>query len=266
MKPLGLHQFTVIEASPTDLVKYAGELGCRNVCIFVHSPFLEVNAVTRAHKQDMLSLMRDLNVGIGNIEYFQIAPDKSLEDYRPYLELGGELGAHGVVAHIYDPEDQRAVATLGKFRDMANEYGLRVGLEYMGLTPACNTIHRAAYFVDQLDRKGVGIGVDMIHVARTGTTAAEIAALDPEYFAYAQICDGYGLYLSEKYKDGLDRLVPGEGDWPLQEIFTALPAATPIDVEVPSIVARKAGMSAHDRAEWAVSAARQVLETVEQYR
>ncbi len=38
MRQLGLHQITALEASPTELVSMAAELGCQDVCVFVISP------------------------------------------------------------------------------------------------------------------------------------------------------------------------------------------------------------------------------------
>ncbi len=114
-----------------------------------------------------------------------------------------------------------------------------------GLTPACNSIGRAAWFVEQVARSNVGIAVDALHLARTGGTPAEIAALPAHHFAYAQICDGRGFHRSADYlPEALDRMMPGDGEFPLRAIIEALPQATALDVEVPSVKLANAGVPA----------------------
>lgn len=274
-RPLALHQTTTMEASPVELIKIAAEVGCPEIGIFVHlPPYLvpghaispddfEFEIVGQSHKRDMLDHMRDLDVKVANIEFFGILPDVKEEDYRAGLELGGELGARGATVWILDDDESRAIDNLGRFCTVAAEFGLIVGLEFVGLTVSCNTIGSAVRVVDQVGLPNMRLAIDMLSMVRTGGTAADLAALPDRYFAYAQIADGYGTHKSSTYfREAMDRIMPGEGDWPLREILSALPAALPIDVEVPSRVAQAAGMSALDRSRWAVAATRKVLESV----
>lgn len=271
-RPLALHQSTAIEASPARLVEIAAEVGCEEVGIFVNlPPYLvpghpispadfEFEIVGQSHKRGLLDRMRDLGVGVANIEFFGIHPALEEQDYRAALELGGELGARGATVWILDEDEARAVDNLGRFCGVAAEFGLTVGLEFVGFTAPCNTIGSAVRVVDKVGLPNMRLSIDMLSMIRTGATAADVAALPARYFAYAQVADGYGTHMSSTYfKEAMDRLMPGEGDWPLQEILSALPATLPIDVEVPSRVARAAGMSALERSRWAVTATRKLL-------
>jgi sugar phosphate isomerase/epimerase len=262
-----------MEASPVELVKIASELECAEIGLFVYMPpnpmpghkipDLEIELVTNAHKRDMLDHMRDLNVKVGNIEFISINPTFDMEEHRGTLELGGALGARGVTVLVQDGEERRVLDNLAILCDAAAEYNLVASVEFIGMTPHCNSMGRAVQLIDQVNRPNLGLVMDTLNVVRTGATLAEIEALPARYFRYAQISDGYGTHTSTGYiKEALDRLMPGEGDWPLKEILTVLPAATPLDVEVPSRVARIAGMSARDRARWAVTATRKLLEDV----
>lgn len=270
-RPLGLHQITAMEASPVELVSIAREVGCQQVCIFTHVPVVGLPdqeggesfpLVTPAMQPQLLARLHECGVTVGNIEFFPVTADVPIENYRPAFALGGELGAARAVTHIHDAVDARAVETLGRLADLAAEYGLGLGLEFMGLTPACNSIGRAAWFVEQVARSNVGIAVDALHLARTGGTPAEIAALPAHHFAYAQICDGRGFHRSADYlPEALDRMMPGDGEFPLRAIIEALPQATALDVEVPSVKLANAGVPAIERAREAVRRSRALIES-----
>jgi sugar phosphate isomerase/epimerase len=269
VRPLALHQITAMEASPVELVTIAAAVGCQGICVFTHIPMIALPdqhgtaafpLVTEDMKPQLLACLRDQGVTVGNIEFFPVAADVPVEQYRAAFALGAELGAARAVTHIHDAVDTRAVDTLGRLADLAAEYRLGLGLEFMGLTPACNSIARAAWFVDQVAHRNVGIAVDALHLVRTGGTPAEVAALPARYFAYAQICDGRGLHRSADYlSEALDRTMPGEGDFPLRAILGALPQTAALDVEVPSVRLAEAGVPAIERAREAVRRARALL-------
>ena len=270
-RPLALHQITTMEASPVELVAIASEVGCRKVCIFTHVPAVGLPdrrgtatfpLVTEASKAPMLARLRECGVSVANIEFFPIAADVPVEHYRAAFALGAQLGAERAVTHVHDAVDTRAIDTLGRLADLAAEYRLGLGLEFMGLTPACNSIARAAWFVDQVARANVGIAVDALHLVRTGGTPADVAALPARSFSYAQICDGRGLHRSADYlPEALDRMMPGDGDFPLAAIIEALPQATALDVEVPSVKLADAGVPALERAREAVRRTRALIES-----
>lgn len=268
-RSLGLHQITAMEAGPVDLVSIAAATGCQQVCVFTHVPdialpdqrgIVSFPLVTAAILPQMRTRLRDCAVSVSNIEFFPVAPDVPVERYDGAFALGHELGAARAVTHVHDPVDARAVDTLGRLSDLAATHGLSLGLEFMGLTPACDSVARAVWFVDQVARPNLGIAVDALHLVRTGGTPADVAAVPARYFAYAQICDGHGLHRATDYlPEALDRVMPGDGDFPLHAILEAVPAATALDVEVPSVKLAQAGIAAVDRAREAVRRARTLL-------
>lgn len=268
-RPLAIHQITVMDASPAELVAIAAAVGCQQVCVFTHIPAAAMPdgrksspfpLITRADAEEVKAALAKHGVGIGNIEFFPITPDLSVEIYREGLALGAELGAQRAVTHIHDTDDQRAIANLQALADMAAEYGLVLGIEFMGLTPACNSVERAAWFREQAGRPNIGIAVDALHLARTGGTPADVRAIPAEYICYAQICDGHGLFRSSDYlPEALDRALPGDGDFPLLELIEALPLAAALDVEVPC-AQRAEGISGLDHAREAVARTRALIQ------
>lgn len=172
-----------------------------------------------------------------------------------------------MVTHIHDPDPLRATDCLGRFAELAGEYGLQLGLEFMALTPGCTSLAAAAGFVKRVGRANLGVGVDALHLARSGGTPAEVAALAPGLIAYAQLCDGPLLAPSVEALDparyaeeAFNRLPPGQGVFPLAELLRALPPAAALDVEVPMPRLVTQGVAATQRARLAVDGARNLLD------
>lgn len=271
--PIALHQVTVLPSSPSELVGIAAELACQGVCVFVHVP-RSLGAGRPVYPQvsaDNLAQVRarllDLGLRVTNLEYFPLTEHTVLEDFKPALELGALLGAQRVVAHVHDSNEARATDTLGRLVDLAGRFSLQVGLEFMGLSAGCPSLAQAARLVAQVGTPGLGIGVDPLHLARTGATPSDLAALPPWHFAYVQLCDGDALrdtrippareaYVAEAF----DRRVPGQGDFPLIDILRALPPELPIDVEVPALHVRTGRVSPLAHARAAVAGARRVIQ------
>ncbi|HJP67279.1 MAG TPA: sugar phosphate isomerase/epimerase, partial [Sphingomicrobium sp.] len=265
---LALHHLTVREVPVVELIEIAASLECSDVCVFTHAPripipgaaFTEYPTVNDANKLEILAALSANGVGVGNIEFFPVTEALDLDDYVPAFEVGAQIGARRAVTHIHDTDSARAVDTLGQLCDLAAKFDLKLGLEFMGLTPACNSIQRAQWYVTEVGRKNIGIAMDALHLIRTGGTPDDIAAIATEQFCYAQICDGLGLHVTADYRpEGQDRKAPGDGDWPLTQIFAALPEITPIDVEVPSTTQVKMGIPAIVRARHAVDRARELM-------
>jgi len=236
MRPLGLHQITAMEAGPVGLVEIAAETGCSHVCIFTQIPegLTGFPLIDASNKRAFMDACRATGVKVANVEFFSLIPGIGLDSYEGGMALGAEIGGERIVTHMFETEDAVAVDRLGQLCDMAARHGLKVGLEFMGLSPGCDSIQRAVWLFEQVARPNLGIAVDALHLTRTGGTPADVAAVPAHYFAYSQICDGKGLHRSSDYMtEALDRMMPGTGDFPLAALLDALPATTFLDVEVP---------------------------------
>jgi hypothetical protein len=118
--------------------------------------------------------------------------------------------------------------------------------------------------------------VDALHVQRGGSTLDDVRALEPGLVPSIQLCDGpravpEALELPDELPLGMtadgsvlqvearvQREVPGEGGFPLAELLAAVPAATPISVEVPH-ARLQARLSAREFAAYNVRAVRALL-------
>lgn len=261
--PLALHHFTLCDVSPLELVPIAAEADCDGVCLFVESPpGFGFPLVTPGMRGELRARLREHQVRVTNLEFFSLTEAVDLERFRPALGLGAELGARLAVTHIHDPDPVRATDCLGRFAELAGEYGLQLGLEFMALTPGCTSLAAAAGFVRRVGCANLGIGVDALHLARSGATPAEVAALAPGMVAYAQLCDGpllpagiEALDPARYAEEAFDRLPPGQGVFPLAELLRALPPGAALDVEVPMPRLAAQGVSARQRARLAVEGA-----------
>lgn len=273
---LALHHFTIADTSPTELVTIAAETGCDGVCVFVNSPFAPAPGqdipdqsfpvVTRTLLPEMRRHLRDCGVSVTNIEFFPLGADLVLESFRDSLAVGAELGAQLAVAHIHDPEPARALESLVRFGELAAEYDLGVGLEFMGLSPPCGTLAMALRYVREAGQPNIGVAVDALHLRLTGGSPANLMEVDPQLLAYAQLCDGpdyseadLPLTTDRYMEEAFERAVPGEGNFPLAELVRALPPQVPLDVEVPLPGLAAQGVSPLERARRAVNGASNVL-------
>jgi sugar phosphate isomerase/epimerase len=277
MRPLALHQLTVLDVSPLELVSLASAAGCQRIVTWVHDPVdpfpgkgwpqFHFPSITPATKSEMKQRLSDNGIELANIEMFPIAEGIDVERYRPYLEMGAELGAARAVVHVHDPDDNRAVDTLRKFCEIAAEYKLGAGIEFMGLIQACKTLERGLFFAKAVDMPNVGVALDFLHVVRSGATVQDVANVPAKYISYAQICDGPHMKVTDDYlEEGLDRLPPGEGVWPVKELVEAIPAGVPMDIEVPLTTLRDRGWTSSDRVRRAVNGARAIVETAKTRR
>jgi sugar phosphate isomerase/epimerase len=269
-RSLGIHHITAIEVELVEFVKIAAASGCNQISLITYSEVALPGQKSRAlfptitpdMKHAALESLADNGVSVQGIEFFDITAEADVADYVPALALSRELGGVRAVTHIHDTDSARAVDKLGALCDVAAAEGLTLAIEFMGLTPACDSLERAVWFVDQVGKPTLGIGVDCLHLVRTGGTAVDIARHAARYFSYAQICDGHGLHRSSGYWDEAgNRELPGAGDFPLVEIISALPAGVTLEVELPSANRLKAGVPAQNFVPDAVSRRRDIVRT-----
>ena len=87
----------------------------------------------------------------------------------------------------------------------------------------------------------------------------------PQRFRYAQLCDVAGPRpedMDEILRQARhERRFPGDGDCDLHGLLNALPAGIPLSLEIPTQQLLEQGVSALDRATWALEKARQVLQS-----
>lgn len=265
---IALHHVTALDVDPLALVDLAADNGCTKVCVFTNAPAMPTGdggvdlgfpLVTEEMIPAFLDRLALRDVKVGNVEFFPIDADPPFEKYRRGLAVGQAIGAVRAVVHMFDPELDRAAGNLARFAAMAAGHGLEVGLEFMPLSPACATLERAIAYIRASGAGNVRIGVDALHLERSGGSPADVAAVDPALIGYSQICDGPRGIGTDYLDEALDRKVAGTGAFPLVEMVRALPSHTDFDVETPLHSLASSGIPAAERVRMAVDGAVRIL-------
>ncbi len=263
MNRLSLAPVTINDIGPLDLIAAApaGEFGSVDLRVLGAPGAAPVAPLAgdRPLIAAIAAACADTGVSIFAATGVWLVPDFSLDAALSALEVAARLGAAQFLAVGNDPVEARLVDNLGRLAEAADGFRLRLALELMPYTEV-NTLAKAHRLIAACARPNLGLLIDALHLARSGGTPAEVAALDRGDVAYLQLCDAPaspppGLALRAESLTA--RLYPGEGELPLFALMDALPEDVVIDVETP--VMRDRGLPAPARAARAGAAAKRFL-------
>lgn len=264
MDRLAIEFISVLGLPPVEFVHVAAELGCHRIGLAcapivtvaeLYEPWtLRGNvALVREVKQALAECGVSLSLGEG----FLIRGGADIADQAAEMDILAELGATLVNVVSIEGDPARNIAQFGAFADMAAARGLRASLEYMPGMPV-GTLSTARDLVVQIGKPNASLLIDAMHLYRSGGTATEVAALEPNLIGYAQLCDVPLIPLQDDYglEARFDRRAAGEGELPLQEFVDALPGDCVIGLEVPMRDKALAGIGPVERLRPAVATAR----------
>jgi sugar phosphate isomerase/epimerase len=159
-----------------------------------------------------------------------------------------------------DPDRGRVFDHFGALTELAAERGMRTTLEMMPGS-VVGDLETAVAAVRHVGRPEFQLLIDTMHLARSGAGAPELRALDPGIVGYTQLSDCPVLGSMEDYLMAatFERMVPGTGTLPLEEIVEALPQDVHIGLEVPMRSLAEAGVGAFERLRPCIEAARTLL-------
>lgn len=200
-----------------------------------------------------------------DVEVVWIKPDTALDDHRKVIDAGAELGAANVLCVSSHPDTGVTAETLAALCRHAEGSGMRVALEF-GIFTEVRNLKQALGVIGQVDHPLAAVLVDPIHVDRSGTTVAEVAAIDRALLPYAQFCDARALRpdhadFAAVIADAVDfREQCGEGVLPLAALLEALPPNIPLSIELRSAALREAFSQPALRAKAVLDATRRWLD------
>jgi len=261
--PLSLAHLSFIELDPLALIELAGGAGFDAVGLRInapsHSPMpwkvVGDPAMVRAIRQRCAAA----GVTVQDAEAFALGADTDVDAYRAGIATAAELGARFVLTAGADPEPARLLDSFGRFCDLAAAEGLRVAVEFLPYRPL-RTLQQAVELVDQASRPNAGVLVDVLHLARSGGAAADLAAIDPARIVLLHLCDAAAAAPADgdlPREARHHRFPPGEGGLPPRAVLAALPPGLPVGVEAPC--ARDAALPLPERARRLSTAARRLL-------
>jgi sugar phosphate isomerase/epimerase len=272
MTRLGVGFLSVFALPPLELVNLAGDLGCRHVSTVVqgaplvpslgHPPFSLKDAGLR---KDLIAAMDDRGVTISLGDGFLVLPGAEMRHFSADLDVLAQLGVPRINVVSLDPDLGRTFDQFAALAELAAQRNIETDVEPIpGLT--VGDLATAVDALEYVGRPDFRLLIDTMHLVRSGSSAADLAALDPNSIGYAQLNDTTLRPRSENYMEEAmyERMVPGEGELPLRDILSVLPPDIVIELEVPRRSLALAGVSPIDRLRPCVEASRRLLSDVAQ--
>jgi sugar phosphate isomerase/epimerase len=267
MRSYSLSYLTASNLTPPQAVVVAEETGYSHVGLRLSpsmpgGPFQDLLHDAPLMRETLAS-MQNAGVGIFDIEVIRMGHHFDATAWLPLMEAGAALKARGVLVVGDDPDPARLAQSFGRLCELARPFALTIDLEFLPWTQVRDA-NGALAIVDAAGRpSNAGVLVDALHMARSTSTLADIAALPASCVHYAQMCDGpgSGTFTHEQmlYTAVFERLLPGEGGIDLRGIFQALPPGLPVSLEIPHHI-RQPQLGAREWARQALVATRALLE------
>lgn len=267
MRSYSLAYLTASSLTPPQSVAVAAQLGYSHVGLRLWpsvsgGEFQNLIGDPRLMRETIAGL-RDTGVAVRDLEVVRITTGFDAKACLPLLEAGAALQARGVLVIGEDPDRNRLAQSYAGLCELALPLGLTVDLEFLPWTTVRDANSALAILAHAGRPRNAGVLVDALHMARSTSTLADIAALAPQCLHYAQICDGpgSGTFTLEEiiHTARFERLLPGEGGIDLRGLFGALPPDLPVSIEVPHHV-RMPRLGALEWARQALAASRAVLQ------
>jgi sugar phosphate isomerase/epimerase len=251
---------------PVEFVDLTADLGCGQMSAVVrglplvplgYPPFSLKDAGLR---RDVRAAMDDRGVTISLGDGFLVVPGGEMSSFTADLDALAELGAPRINVVSLDPDLGRTFDQFAILTELAAQRGIETVAEPVpDLT--VGDLPTALAAREHVGRPEFRILIDTMHLIRSGSGAADVAALDPDHIGYAQLSDTTLRPRGDNYLEEamFERMVPGDGELPLREILSVLPPDIVIEIEVPQRSLALAGVSPIDRLRPCVEAARRLL-------
>jgi len=266
LERIGIECLSVFGLPPVAFVDLAADLGLRYIAItltalpnpYGYAPFsLRDDSALR---RETIAALRHRGVSVSLGDGFVVRDGVDMRDSARDIAIMAELGAQRVNTVSFDPDPNRTLDQFGTVAELAAASGMETTLEF-GPTLCVADLATALRFVREVGRSDFRLLIDTMHVIRSGSTAKDVAALDPEMIGYVQLSDaplvpGISDYLEEAC---FERMVPGTGELPLRDLLAALPRDRVIGLEVPLRSQADAGVGPHARLGRCVKEARRLL-------
>jgi sugar phosphate isomerase/epimerase len=264
---IGIENISVFGLPPVEFVNLAADLGCQHISTGLtgfdfgvhHYPAFSLRDDARL-RREMMMAMRDRGVSISLGEGCTIREGVGAAGYARDLDLFVELGTERINTVSMDPDFARTCDEFAKLAELCTQRGMRVTTELAPSLTICD-LATALEALRQVNNPEFRLLIDTMHVVRSGSTPADIAALDPDLIDYVQICDAPRAprFASYHEESMFERMVPGEGELGLRDLVAVLPPDRVYAVEVPLRSEALAGKGPAERLGKCVDAVRRML-------
>jgi len=191
----------------------------------------------------LLDIRDEHGLGLLDVEVLWIPKGGTLDQGHDLIvDVAGRLNADHLLV-VSDEADPDVLApALRHISARCQPTGVRPMLEFLRITEV-TSLHQTREILDATTGHHFGILLDALHLARS-EELRQLPPLDPRQHPYIQLCDGAEVCAPDRpslLEDAIDyRCAPGQGELDLVALLGALPADTPISLEVRSKALREA--------------------------
>lgn len=131
-----------------------------------------------------------------------------------------------IAGDVIGPLDQQAFdrvrMSLSQAAAQAGEHGVRLALEFQVKATYPNNLESATALIDEIGSPHLGSCLDAFHFFAGPSKEADLAYLAASNLFHVQLCDVAGQ--PREFASDADRVLPGDGDFPLAPIVDRLRA------------------------------------------
>lgn len=248
-RPVALCHFSMIEVDPPQLVTIAADAGFSHVSLMLHFPpgagsNFPILGDT-AMRRETLARLNERRIGLIDASTCRLRPDTQVETFEPMFETAALLGAQRFNVNGDDPDESRLADRFAELAEIAAVFGLSPSIEFMMISQV-RTVQAARQLIASSGVGDAAITLDATHIQRSRIPFHELRALPPDRISYLQLSDGPPDMPPERlaWEAGKQRLLPGEGSFPLEDLIRSIPPGTPLGIEAPSEARLASGESA----------------------
>jgi sugar phosphate isomerase/epimerase len=260
---LAIHHLCATDVGAAELGDIAARLNVPDISIFVRPPTKNLDIFptvrTLEEAKSLRRQLQDAGTSVHNVEAFSIGPKTDVSSFEPDFEKSALLGARRATTHIHDTDENRALERFSTLCSLAQNYDIAIGLEFMVFSTLAG-FDRTVRFVERSRMQNASLVVDALHLHRTGGSPELINPDNSRYLGSLQICDAHLEAPREPFKEAIEsRMIPGEGELPLNRLLKAISTEIQVDFEVPLGALRAKGVSAFERIRRVVEAGRKLV-------
>ncbi len=264
MNPLALCHFTLVEAEPPAFVDIAARAGFAAVSLMIqfprsYGPGFPMAGDTRMRRETMRRLDAT-GVTLFDAATCRLEPCTTVEDFQAMVESAAYLGAQRVDVNGNEPDASRLTDQFAALCALCADHGLGVGLEFM-MSTQIKTLGDALALIERSGADNAAVTIDALHLARSGGSPRDVAALDSAQISYVQLCDGPAQPPGQEYarEAATERMLPGAGELPVQALVDAVGPDVVLGVEAPSRRRAEQGVPADVYAAQAMESVQRLL-------
>ncbi|HEY0939854.1 MAG TPA: sugar phosphate isomerase/epimerase [Steroidobacter sp.] len=236
-----LAHLTLLDQAPPELTEIAARAGYDYVSLRA-IPLGLPNEITYALGKDRALFRRtkaalaSTGVRLLDIELARIYSGVDVRSYLPAIEAAAELGGAHLLCSVWCDGRSFVLDRFIELCELTRPFGITVDLEFVTFA-SINTLSAAIDIVSASRCDNAGICIDTLHFDRSHCTPEQLASVPPEWFHYAQICDGPANYATDEAslksiaREG--RLYLGEGNIDVPGILANMPSM-PYSIELPN--------------------------------